>query len=48
VNAASDCEIQSVSAADAGTGNDSVKPEWMGNSCIMMNLPQESGRLTQR
>ena len=32
----------------AGARDDSVNAEWIGNLCIMMNLPQESGRLTQR
>jgi hypothetical protein len=31
-----------------GAGDDSVNLNWFGNSCIMMNLPHQSGRLTQR
>jgi len=34
--------------ANAGAGDDSVNRKWFGNLCIMMNLPQQSGRLTQR
>ena len=31
-----------------GGGNNPVMGPWFGNLCIMMNLPQVSGRLTQR
>jgi integrase len=34
--------------ANAGAGDDPVIAKWFGNLCIMMNLPHQSGRLTQR
>ena len=34
--------------ASAGARDDSMNANWIGNLCIMMNLPQQRGRLTQR
>ena len=34
--------------ASAGAGHDPVNAKWIGNLCIMMNLPHVRGRLTQR
>jgi integrase len=31
-----------------GARDDSVRIQWIGNLCIMMNLPRKCGRLTQR